>query len=116
MLRRYGDAIAVVVPYATFGYDIDLARYERLTRQFGVPVVVDAAASLGRPFREFTTDAGVVNEVVHMWRYADMGDRERRRAAMDADPEWQVFRKRTSHFVQSMRSRILRPTDFSPMR
>jgi hypothetical protein len=59
----------------------------------------------------FTTDAGV-----HMWRYADMGDRERRRAAMDADPEWQVFRKRTSHFVQSMRSRILRPTDFSPMR
>jgi hypothetical protein len=64
----------------------------------------------------FTTDAGVVNEVVHMWRYADMGDRERRRAAMDADPAWQVFRNRTSHFVQSMRSRILRPTDFSPMR
>ena len=57
----------------------------------------------------FTTDAGVVNEVVHMWRYADMGDRERRRAAMDADPRWQVFRARTSGFVQSMRSRILRP-------
>jgi hypothetical protein len=64
----------------------------------------------------FTTDAGVVNEVVHMWRYADMGDRERRRAAMDADPRWQVFRARTSGFVQSMRSRILRPTAFSPMR
>lgn len=64
----------------------------------------------------FTTDCGVVNEVVHMWRYADMGDRERRRAAMDADPAWQAFRARTSGFVQSMRSRILRPTDFSPMR
>ncbi len=64
----------------------------------------------------FTTDAGVVNEVVHMWRYADMGDRERRRAAMDADPLWQAFRARTSGFVQSMRSRILRPTAFSPMR
>lgn len=64
----------------------------------------------------FTTDAGVVNEVVHMWRYADMGDRERRRAAMEADPRWQAFRARTSGFVQSMRSRILRPTAFSPMR
>ncbi len=64
----------------------------------------------------FTTDAGVVNEVVHMWRYADMGDRERRRAAMEADPRWQEFRARTSGFVQSMRSRILRPTSFSPMR
>jgi hypothetical protein len=64
----------------------------------------------------FTTDAGIVNEIVHMWRYADMGDRERRRAAMEADPRWQEFRGRTSAFVQSMRSRILRPTSFSPMR
>ena len=47
MLRRYGRQVAVVVPYATFGHDIDLARYERMSRRFGVPVVVDAAASLG---------------------------------------------------------------------
>lgn len=64
----------------------------------------------------FTTDVGVVNEVVHIWRYADLGDRERRRAAMEADPRWQVFRGKTSHCVQTMRSRILRPTAFSPMR
>lgn len=64
----------------------------------------------------FTTDTGTVNEVVHMWRFADAGERERRRAAMEADPDWQVFRRKTSHFVQSMRSRILRPTAFSPMR
>jgi dTDP-4-amino-4,6-dideoxygalactose transaminase len=47
LLRRYHGRIAVVVPYATFGYDIDLARYERLWNRHGVPVVVDAAASLG---------------------------------------------------------------------
>ena len=47
MLAKYGREIAVVVPYATFGYDIDLARYEALGERFGVPVVVDAAASLG---------------------------------------------------------------------
>ena len=64
----------------------------------------------------FTTDTGVVNEVVHIWRYADAGDRERRRAAMEADPRWLEFRAKTSHFVQSMRSRILRPTSFSPLR
>jgi hypothetical protein len=64
----------------------------------------------------FTTDAGVVNQVVHMWRYADAGDRERRRAAMDADPAWQAFRAKTSGFLLEMRSRILRPTSFSPMR
>lgn len=71
---------------------------------------------LGNLIGWFTTDVGTVNEVVHMWGYEGLGDRERRRAAMDADPEWQKFRARTSGFVQSMRSRILRPTDFSPLR
>lgn len=47
LLAQYGDDIAVIMPYATFGCDIDLARYEALTRRTGVPVVVDAAASLG---------------------------------------------------------------------
>jgi dTDP-4-amino-4,6-dideoxygalactose transaminase len=36
-----------VMPYATFGYPIDLEHYKRLAAQLGVPVVVDAAASLG---------------------------------------------------------------------
>ncbi len=47
MLTRYAGKIAVVMPYATFGYPIDLERYKRLATQLGVPVVVDAAASLG---------------------------------------------------------------------
>jgi len=47
LLEKFKDQIAVIVPYATFGYDIDLAWYERLHKAYGIPVVVDAAASLG---------------------------------------------------------------------
>jgi dTDP-4-amino-4,6-dideoxygalactose transaminase len=47
MLARYAGRIAVAMPYATFGYPIDLERYSWLTTQLGVPAVVDAAASLG---------------------------------------------------------------------
>lgn len=47
LLRLHGDDIAVIMPYATFGFDIDLERYETLSRKYGIPVVVDAAASLG---------------------------------------------------------------------
>ena len=47
LLDKYRDDIAVVIPYATFGYDIDLERYERIQREYGIPVIVDAAASLG---------------------------------------------------------------------
>jgi dTDP-4-amino-4,6-dideoxygalactose transaminase len=58
LLARYGKDIAVVMPYATFGYDIDLDRYEDIMVRHGVPVVVDAAASLGTlsgPNRGFGT-------------------------------------------------------------
>jgi dTDP-4-amino-4,6-dideoxygalactose transaminase len=47
LLEQHGERIAVIVPYATFGNCIDLAHYARLTDRYGVPVVVDAAASLG---------------------------------------------------------------------
>src|SRR6202167_862990 len=47
LLARYAGKIAVVMPYATFGYPIDLEHYKRLADQLGAPVVVDAAASLG---------------------------------------------------------------------
>lgn len=70
---------------------------------------------LGTLLGWFTTDVGTVNEVVHVWQYESLGDRERRRAALEADPAWRAFRCKTSGYVQTMRSRILRPTWFSPL-
>ncbi|MBW4330323.1 DegT/DnrJ/EryC1/StrS family aminotransferase [Stakelama sp. CBK3Z-3] len=46
-LARYGDRIALVMPYATFGTCIDLDRYRDMADRHGVGVVIDAAASLG---------------------------------------------------------------------
>ncbi len=47
LLRDYGNRIAVMLPYATFGTAIDLDRYAWLQREHNVGVVIDAAASLG---------------------------------------------------------------------
>lgn len=46
IVARLGDDIAVVVPYATFGTCLDLAPWSALVER-GVPVVIDAAASVG---------------------------------------------------------------------
>ena len=46
-LETYAGAVVAIMPYATFGSCIDLARYDRLAQEHGVSVVVDAAASLG---------------------------------------------------------------------
>jgi dTDP-4-amino-4,6-dideoxygalactose transaminase len=47
LLEKYAGDIAIIIACTTFGNTIDLARYERLAAKYGVPVVVDAAASLG---------------------------------------------------------------------
>ena len=47
LLAQYGDEIAVMVPNATFGNCLDLARYHAISAQRGIPLVVDAAAALG---------------------------------------------------------------------
>ncbi len=52
LLDRFGEEIAVLVPYATFGNDLDLDRYDALSRRHGIPVVIDAAASLGTTRRD----------------------------------------------------------------
>jgi dTDP-4-amino-4,6-dideoxygalactose transaminase len=46
ILKRHGDDIAVVVPYATCGTHMDLEPYEEMMRS-GLPVVVDAAPCFG---------------------------------------------------------------------
>ncbi|MBB6734523.1 DegT/DnrJ/EryC1/StrS family aminotransferase [Cohnella zeiphila] len=45
-LQKLGDEVAVVVPYAAFGAELNLEYYESLRRS-GVPVVIDAASSFG---------------------------------------------------------------------
>jgi dTDP-4-amino-4,6-dideoxygalactose transaminase len=47
LLDRFRGEVAVVVPYATFGNNLDLTAYADLSARHAVPVVVDAAASLG---------------------------------------------------------------------
>ena len=62
----------------------------------------------------YTTVEGELNTVVHMWGYADQGDRERRRNAMAADPEWGTYlaEMATRGVLLKMENRIIKATGF----
>ena len=68
---------------------------------------------LGEPFGYFLTETGDLNQFVHLWRFDDMADRERRRAAMYKDPRWLSYRATTgaAGLVQHQHNRILRAID-----
>jgi hypothetical protein len=71
---------------------------------------------LGRLIGYFHTEIGELNQVVHLWGYESLAERERRRALLAADPEWQEYLKNSPDIVVKMESRILVPAPFSPIK
>jgi len=70
---------------------------------------------LGPPLGYFTTEVGDVNQVVHLWQYTDMADRERRRAQLEADHRWLAYRRKAGASGQVVRqyNTLLKTVDFS---
>jgi hypothetical protein len=50
-----------------------------------------------------------------MWRYEDYADREARRTALYADPQWLAFIPKTRDYIEQMDNKILKPAFFSPL-
>ncbi len=92
-----------------------LAPWLEVYEKYALPV---QQKHLGRLVGFFTTEVGPINQVVFMWAYEDMGDRERRRAAMEADPAWAEFRKHSAPLgaLKQQTNKILKPVSFSPIR
>jgi hypothetical protein len=84
-----------------------LDRYERLA----LPVQL---RHLGRLVGFYVSDIGPLNQVVHIWAYDSIADREERRARMAADPAWKEFMKGNVGTFSAQENKILKPASFSP--
>ena len=62
------------------------------------------------------TEAGQLNEAVHMWVYKDLNERAAARARALGDPEWQAFLGKALPLLMTMQSVVLVPTAVSPMK
>lgn len=72
---------------------------------------------LGPPVGYFTVEIGPLNQVVHMWGYSSMADREDKRARMESDPAWIAFKKKSAAAgnIAHQENKILKSTRFSPL-
>ena len=64
---------------------------------------------LGKPVLYGVTETGMINTYIHVWAYDDAADRATRRAAMQADPDWQAFLKKSAEagYLLSQQNQIL---------
>ncbi len=72
---------------------------------------------LGEPLAYLITETGEVNTYIHIWVYKDAADRATRRAAMAADPDWQVFLQKGAEagYLIAQRNNLMNPASFAPI-
>jgi hypothetical protein len=72
---------------------------------------------LGKLIFMGSTDIGTLNQVVHIWTYASLAEREQKRGAMAKDPRWHSYLKnQTAGLLLTQESKILIPAGFSPLK
>lgn len=88
-----------------------LPKHLKLYEEFGK---APQTRHLGQPIAWMTTETGNVNQFVHIWAYEDAADREAKRAAMEADPDWQAFKKMSADLgaLAAQENRLMKPCDF----
>lgn len=60
----------------------------------------------------YVSEVGMQNLVVHMWAYDDLNQREKCRAAMQADPAWQAYVGKVRPLIVSQDTRIMKSAPF----
>jgi hypothetical protein len=73
-------------------------------------------ASLGTLVAFVTSEIGPLDEVSHLWSFADAADRETRHKRLSMDPAWLRFTSTYGHLLVARRNQIWRATAFSPGR
>ena len=69
---------------------------------------------LGALVGYYSSEIGPINQIVHIWAFASLDDREARRARLNADPEWIAFLPRIQDLIEEAESKIMKPAAFSP--
>ena len=97
-------------------YHVYTGRLAELVRLYESEGIAVQQEILGGFVGAFTTDIGALSTYTSMWRYDSYGEREQRRARLQADERWQAFLPKIQPLIHTQRNRIMVPTSFSPLR
>jgi len=88
-----------------------LAKHLAVYKEFGL---APQSKNLGQPFAYMVTETGNPNQYVHIWKYENAGDREAKRAAMWADPDWLAYVKKSGELgaLEKQENILMTAVDF----
>ncbi|MDH3701259.1 MAG: NIPSNAP family protein [Alphaproteobacteria bacterium] len=87
--------------------------YMKIYEEFGLK---PQTRHLGQPLGWYFSEVGTLNQITHLWGYEDLADRTAKRAAMGADPDWQVYIKKMGEagILLKQENQILVAAPWSP--
>ena len=97
-------------------YHVYTGKLPELVRLYADEGIALQQEHLGNLIGWFTVDVGALSTVVSLWGYDSAGERERRRALLQADERWRTFLGKIQPLIHTQQNRILVPTVFSPIR
>ena len=83
----------------------------RIYQDNGLDIITRYAKLIGC----WTKESGVLNSVVFVWAYEDMGHRTAQRAKMAQDAQWTAFVPTILPYLVHQESVFLNPAAFSPL-
>ena len=67
---------------------------------------------LGNLVGYYSTEAGPLNQIIHMWGYESFEDRLRRRKELFANAEWAAYVTKVRPLIVNQKNKILIPAPF----
>jgi len=90
-----------------------VAEYLKRYEQEGVEIQKEI---LGNLVGSFTSATGELNQLVQLWGYSDLLERETRRARLWANPQFIAFAEKIYPLIVKQENVLLQPTNFSPVK
>jgi hypothetical protein len=109
MQATTGGAAGIVDKRTYYAQPGKLGEFFKIYQQEGMELQLK---HLGRCLGFYQSDIGPQHRIVHLWAYADVVDRDRRRSGMGADPAWQAYLGKTASLFTHQENEILKPVPF----
>jgi hypothetical protein len=88
-------------------------QYEEITKNELLPILADHGL---KPVGYWHTEIGPLNELVHLWAYKDLNERQQKWAAWGRDPRRAAIVPRLRALIVSQSNKILTPAEFSELK
>jgi hypothetical protein len=92
-----------------------MAAHLKIYEEYGLEV---QKSHLGEPVAYLVAESGELNTYVHIWAYKDAADRATRRAAMQADPKWQLYLQKSAEagYLIKQETKLMNDVPFAPLK